>query len=219
MNRALLPPAAFAGRSVLRLLFATYRLDVPEAVRRTLEALPRPCILAAWHDQSGLAAPYFCRWVRRRGLRIAVMVSRSGDGDLVTRVAEPLGFRVVRGSASRGGRQALRALYRETTREQSSPLVLPDGPRGPQHVVKPGVVVLSQMTGAPIQPLGFATSSAWHLGSWDRIALARPLARLTVATGEPVAAPRELGDSERDRLLEAVGASLHDAVARARRAL
>lgn len=219
MNRALLGPAAFAGRSILRLLFATYRLRVTDAVRRSLEALPQPSILAAWHDQSGLVAPFFCRWVRRRGLRIAVMVSRSGDGELVTRVAQPLGFHIVRGSTSRGGREALRALYREISRRGSSPLVLPDGPRGPLHVVKPGVVVLAQMTGAPIQPLGFAASSAWHLKSWDRIALARPLARLTVAPGPLVRVPRELDDDERDALLERVRRSLHDATATARRLL
>ena len=136
-----------------------------------------------------------------RDHRLGALASLSGDGALVTRIAEPFGVHIVRGSASRGGSAGLRALYRAVSRDGISPLILPDGPRGPQFVFKPGAIVLAQMTGAKLLPLHFHTGR-WSrsLGSWDRMTLPLPGANLHVEIGEPVTVPRELNDEARDQL-------------------
>ena len=55
---------------------------------------------------------------------------------------ERFGLAVVRGSSSRGGAQALRALA-AAVRAGEDVAVVPDGPRGPRERVQPGVVALA----------------------------------------------------------------------------
>jgi hypothetical protein len=203
MHPLLLTPVATAGRLVLRLLAATYRLrDAPTTTTRLADLRP-PAILAWWHNQSGPGLPLVLE-LRRRGWPIAVLASPSQDGELAARAARGLGLIVVRGSASRGGREGLRALHRAVVREGCSPLILPDGPRGPQYQAKPGIVVLAQTTGLPIVPMGFAVRSPWHLGSWDHMEVPRPGSRIAVTIGPAITVPRELGENERIAMCVAV---------------
>ena len=161
-----------------------------------------------WHDQTALCGPFFIQRIHCGSSPLALMTSQSRDGELVTRCLSPFGLSIVRGSATRGGRDALRALYRVVRKHDASPLILPDGPQGPLHVVKPGAVVLAQMTDTPLVPYGFATRRAWTLGSWDRMRLAKPGAQIAVVPGHAITVPRELADHERDALCDQLGQTL-----------
>ena len=171
---------------LVRALGATCRQRLLD--ERTLERLiasGEPAILAGWHEGLFLMAASFPRAFLRRGLPLVVLISRSRDGDLGAAMAERLGARVVRGSTSRGGGPALRRLVREV--EQGLwPVVVPDGPRGPERQAKPGALALARLTGAPIVPVGVAVDRGWRLGSWDRTWIPKPGARLVVALGEPL---------------------------------
>ncbi len=77
-------------------------------------------IYAWWHE--AFLAP-----VKFRG-RVRVLISKHADGELISQVAQHLGFGVVRGSTNRGGGGALVELW---DCSQGSHLVFtPDGPRG-----------------------------------------------------------------------------------------
>ncbi len=213
-------PVALLARGLLRTLWATYRLEILDPDRlRDVATAERAAIYLVWHHQAFLFATLIIKNLSRLPRALTVMISQSRDGDLVTRVAEPFGIRVYRGSATRGGQRALRGLYRELARHDSSILMLPDGPQGPPLVVKPGSVVLAQTTGAPIQPLGMAASRAIRLGSWDRLVLPLPFSRVIVAVGEPRRVPRELPTEERDRLCRALEHELEALDSRAGAAL
>jgi lysophospholipid acyltransferase (LPLAT)-like uncharacterized protein len=176
----------------------------------------RPAIYLYWHHQLLLSARFVLDRLVRAERPLTVMISPSRDGDLATGVVEKWGLRVHRGSASRGGQRALRALYREITRAHSSILMLPDGPRGPALVVKPGAIVLAQMAAVPIVPLGLSASRAIALGSWDRMLLPLPFSRLGVVVGEPVEVPRQLDDERREALQRHLEAELQRLSAQAR---
>ncbi len=209
-NRAL-SVAAWLAQSIIQLLGRSCRVDVVEGAER-LDALcptpdnpqPQPVLLCYWHNRAGLAAPLFYDRLVQRGADITMLASQSRDGELVSRMAREWRMRQVRGSATRGGAQALRALYRVVTRDRSSPVMLPDGPHGPRYEFKVGVAVLAQMSQAPILPMGLAVSRAWRLGSWDRLILPKPFARLVVIVGEPQMVLRGLDadalEAERARL-------------------
>jgi lysophospholipid acyltransferase (LPLAT)-like uncharacterized protein len=115
---------------------------------------------------------------------------------------------VVRGSSSRGGSTALKQLLRSVRGRGSSPVIVTDGPRGPIYRCKPGLVVLGQMTGAPILPVAGVASSAWRLRSWDRLIVPRPFARLDVAFGEPYPIPRSGADADRETVLRRIDGRL-----------
>jgi lysophospholipid acyltransferase (LPLAT)-like uncharacterized protein len=205
--------AAGAGWMGVHLLGTTLRLA--EANRGAVERLwasGSPVIYTAWHGRM-LMFPYFYGRFRR----VHVLASRSRDGELVSRLARAFGFHPVRGSSSRGAAAALRVLARLLREERAEVAVVPDGPRGPRHVVQPGVVLLAKLGHAPIVPLGFGASRGTVLPTWDAFLLPHPFARVAVVFGEPLVVP---ADAEREALGAArqrLEAALHQVTAEADR--
>ena len=180
-------PGLWLGVAGVRLLGRSLRFE--EIGREHVEGLwarGAPVIYAIWHGRV-LMLPYF--YGRRRPAH--VLASHSRDGELLSRFVERFGIGVVRGSSSRGGAVALRGLARVLRRGGTEVLVAPDGPRGPRHVVQPGVVALAGFTGAAIVPIAAGASRGTVLRSWDRFVIPHPFARLCVAIGEPLYVPRE----------------------------
>jgi hypothetical protein len=73
--------------------------------------------------------------------------------------------------------------------------IVPDGPRGPRHVVKPGIMHLARATGAPIYPVTYAAGRRRQLRSWDRLIIPWPFARVVYVAGEPLEVPRAADDA------------------------
>ncbi len=183
---ALAPPAAAVA---VRALGATLRLT--EAGVESMQALwddPRPLIYAVWHGRILMVPWLSARFERARAVR--VLASRSRDGELVARWVARFGMSVVRGSSSRGGAGALRALA-AAVRAGQDVAVVPDGPRGPRERLQAGLVVLAAVTGAPVIPLGFAARPARRLHSWDRFLVPLPFARAAVVFGKAATVPRD----------------------------
>ncbi len=141
-----------------------------------------------------------------------VLVSPSDDGDLSEHLLERSGYRVVRGSSSRGGARALRELL-ELLRAGEKVVLTPDGPRGPRHSTNPGVGWLARATGFPVYPIGFACDRAWSLSSWDAFTIPKPRARVCSAWGAPLRVER---DADQARL-EQVTAELRERLLHAER--
>lgn len=106
-------------------------------------------VLSFWHAH--LLLMLHCRFRKP----IAVMTSRSKDGDVIARIFNFYGVRCARGSSSRGAREAVRELVR-AGREGYNLVFTPDGPVGPPRVAKLGVVMAAKVTGYPIVPIAFA---------------------------------------------------------------
>jgi len=139
-----------------------------------------PAVFSLWHDE--LLAP--CYLHRREGA-IAV-VSQSRDGEILAQVLERLGYRLARGSSTRGGLRAIRqalALLREFEKDV---VLTVDGPKGPRHVVKEGAVYLAHKAGVPLVPIRVVVSRAkcFHR-AWDRFQLPLPGARCEIRYGRP----------------------------------
>ncbi len=190
--------AARLSRWILLGLGRTWKIRVIAGGEHveTLLADPHGVILSFWHNRVFVAAYYLYDRLHRGGLDITLLASQSRDGELVTRVCKRWGLNTVRGSASRGGMLAMRALHRALTRRGSSPILIPDGPRGPIYEFKVGVAVIAQTSRAPILPIGFAARRFWRLKSWDRIIVPLPFSEVTVAVGAPEHLSRGLSSEE-----------------------
>src|SRR6185436_8641392 len=114
------------------------------------------CMVAIWHGRMLLGV----ECARRSAW--SVLVSPSGDGDISERMLQTFGYRVVRGSSSRGGARALREML-ELLNGGSVIVLTPDGPRGPRHGMNPGLAWMSRATGFPVVPVGMVSNRAWHL--------------------------------------------------------
>lgn len=145
-------------------------------------AAGRPPLFALWHNRIFLGY-YLARE------RLVIMASRSADGDLVARVAHDRGIAAVRGSSSRGGAAAARALARAMRERGLAGAVTPDGPRGPRCRLQPGVLLVARLAGALIVPAAIGYSRQWVFNSWDGFLLPKPFARARVVFGEPFAPP------------------------------
>jgi len=122
------------------------------------------------------------------------MASKSRDGEVIAAFLGFWGFRVVRGSSSRGGSAAMLEMIREMRDGAAGAALTTDGPRGPARRSKPGVAKVAEELGAAVFPTG--SSSRWprFLDSWDNYLLPLPFSRGVCLFGEPLR--RESGETE-----------------------
>lgn len=174
-----------------------------------------PCY---WHQHTLFCAQYLLAQQRRRALRVGFLISPSVDGELGAMILRRAGAYVIRGSSSRTGALALKEYFQALTRDQVSPVVSPDGPRGPRWQFKPGAILLAQMSGRPIVPMAYAASRAWFV-HWDRFVLPKPLSRIVISIGEPCTVPRVLDAARMQALQLQMSAALRATFEQARAAL
>lgn len=134
--------------------------------------LPDSGILVLWHEHMLPCLAAF----QKRDMR--VLISASADGDFGARAAERLGYRAVRGSTSRGGAAALRALATELAREGGWVAIVADGPRGPRRRAKPGAAWLAERTGLPLFGAVADCPRGFTLNSWDRCRVPLPFSKV-----------------------------------------
>lgn len=181
--------AVTIGGGALQALGRTWRYEVRGGEHlAALRLHGSPFIFSLWHGQ---LLPLI--W-HHRNQNVAILVSEHRDGEIIARVAQSIGYRLIRGSSTRGGERALLALAREL-KAGAEVAVTPDGPRGPARSYAPGALVAAQRSGAAILPITAHVDRAWHLSSWDRFIIPKPFANVTVAYGAPIYVD---ADSSRD---------------------
>lgn len=194
---------SWLGAVFIRGLRATLRLRFHgDAEVRRREQAGEHFILAFWHEHM-LFMPF-----AYRGRRMHVLSSHSRDGELMVRTLARFGIGTVRGSSTRGGAMGLRGLL-QVAAAGSDLGFTPDGPRGPAKEVKAGVLQASAMSGLPIVPVAYAATRFRRLGSWDRMILPMPFARLEYVFGDSLAVARgddlAAGGRELEERLNALG--------------
>jgi lysophospholipid acyltransferase (LPLAT)-like uncharacterized protein len=190
-QRILLSIISWTGYLAISLIGPTLRYSIsweepPSPPDATYE---KPVIYSFWHR-----AVFAAAWLWRKA-GVAVMVSRSFDGEYIARTIEKLGFVAVRGSSSRGGAPALLGLKNQL--EQGLPVAFTiDGPRGPKHVAKPGPVLLSRASALPMAAFYVALSDAWILNTWDALMIPKPFSKALVRFSIKMRVPAEADDAQ-----------------------
>ena len=147
---------------------------------------------------------------RSRGM--AVMTSRSFDGEYIARIIERFGYAAVRGSSSRGGSTALLGMNRALASGHIAAFTI-DGPRGPRFMAKPGPVMLARMSGAPILCFYLAVDRPWILHTWDAMMIPRPFSKVHVRWTKLIHVPSDATDEQ----LNDCHHQMQEALERARR--
>jgi lysophospholipid acyltransferase (LPLAT)-like uncharacterized protein len=178
-----------SGSALITVLFSTCRFEVTgrEHYLRYWQR-NQPVIFVLWHGRL-LAGAY-----EQRGNGLVALISQHRDGEYIARIIERWGYRTVRGSSTRGAGRALRGLLRET-RAGRTVVLTPDGPQGPRERLKPGALLVAQLSGAPLVPAATGASRAWWVENWDRFQIPKPFSRVRVAYGEPLHVPREIDEA------------------------
>lgn len=177
-------------------------------------AAGRPLIIAFWHERLPMI-PVLFRLAQAQYPSVArlvphVLVSQHRDGRFIGAAVKPFGFRMIYGSSSRGGAQALVELLR-VLRAGNPVAITPDGPRGPRRQAAPGAVQLAAVSGAPVVAVAAATTRHRILPSWDRMMLPLPFGRGVMACGPLLQVPRDGAEAALPVLTAALDAACAEA--------
>lgn len=182
----------------LTISFKTINRRVWEKYREDKQSF----IYAFWHGRQFL----LLGWTRDK--QLAVMTSLSRDGRLQDKILKRLGYYTVPGSSSRGAVRGLVGMIRAMKRGHNAAVPV-DGPRGPLHQVKPGIIYQASKTGSVIIPL---TSRAKYRyifkRAWDKYEFPLPFSPAVVIMGNPITVPpdatAELMETKRRELEQSI---------------
>lgn len=183
---------SLAGYAAMRLLLLTYRFRYTG--QQHLDGIAGTYLLATWHQNlfAGIAAQY--------GRRHVVMVSRSRHADALTYTCARLGNLVVRGSSRKGGVDKGGRTARDEmigALQAGVPgAVTVDGPKGPPHEVKPGIIDMAGKTQLPIIPYAALAERYWGFSTWDSFRLPKPFTRIHVHYGAPMRIAADIGEEQ-----------------------
>lgn len=158
-----------------------YRVVGTDYLRDTKKTEPTVrYAIASWHQHVFLAITSLI------GQNVCLMVSPSLDGDIIAWVAHRLKLNTVRGSSSRGGKAALLKLYRYLSQSGHIAIAV-DGPKGPTHQVKPGIIFLAKKKQIPILPMAAIATRYWTLSkTWDQFRIPKPFATVNIYFCPPI---------------------------------
>lgn len=196
MLKVLRRQLAKLGPALFRLLARSWRIAACGPLP------PQPAVLAFWHGEMLPVWKFFAAG------GACALVSQSRDGGLLTRLLESWGYRVIRGSSSKGGREALAEMVAAARNHRL--LVTPDGPRGPAHKLKAGAVVAAVQAGVPLYLCRVRCTRAIRGTHWDRFLIPLPFAAITLEFVH-LPLPREATREEMDGLIAAAEAALNRA--------
>jgi lysophospholipid acyltransferase (LPLAT)-like uncharacterized protein len=183
----LLPPVVYF---FLLLLKAT--VGIEHVNREAVEPLMRGgkgYIACFWHGRL-LAMPFVYK-----GYRAKVLISRHQDGEFIARIVGYFGIGAVRGSSRRGAMSSARQILGELDKGTGI-AITPDGPKGPRHQIKQGIIEMARITQRPIVPVTYSASRKKVFASWDRFVLPYPFSKILFLWGNPVYVSHDLkGDA------------------------
>lgn len=150
------------------------------------------CIYALWHENQ------CCAYGFRVRENTSIMISQSLDGEIITAGVEAMGLKVVRGSSQKKGAATATMQLIERLNEGEDAALTIDGPSGPLHKVKNGVIKIAKLSGKPIIPVTWYCPQKCFLTlpSWDKMKLPVWDAKIINLYGEPIYIPSDLPNDE-----------------------
>ena len=172
--------SAFLGHWLLRGFFWINSRTVLNGERlNKAVSSGRPVLICCWHGR--LLFPVF-QWNRQNYYALA---GRNKDGEIISKIATKLGWKMLRGSSSQGGSMAYMEMIR-VLNDGCTLFITPDGSQGPEYEVKEGAIKSSLRTEAIMVPVSGQASRAWKIRNWDTFVIPKPFGRIVHVVGDPV---------------------------------
>lgn len=189
-NAAVQSVLSWGAANYVRLVRQTGRWEIiGEDIPDRLYGQGQPFIIAFWHGRLLMTA-YAWKHVDK----VHVLISGHRDGQLLSRMLQRFGAKIVVGSTQKGGAAAFVNLAR-LLRRGSVVCITPDGPRGPRMRASDGIVSLAKVGRVPILPMSYSASWRRQLSSWDRFLFPLPFGRGVIIWGQPIAAPEDTDEA------------------------
>lgn len=190
---------ALAWLALLILLNVTCRVRIEGADKLTNGG---NYVYSFWHQSLGLWFIAFLR--KQRGF--VWLQHPAAYMKPVHIVLGLMGVRKLLGSSGEEGRNAA-AMLTDMVRNGASTVITPDGPKGPPHVLKKGVLHIAAGSGVPVVPVRMRATRAIPLRTWDGKVLPVPFSKIIVTLGTPIQVDEDNFDEAARAIAEAMTAS------------
>ncbi len=150
-------------------------------------------VLMFWHGK--MLAGW---WLGRKNNFYGV-VSQSKDGEILSRLLQSWGYRLIRGSSSRDSKEVMNQMV-EALKSGYNLAITPDGPRGPSQKMKIGGLIAAVRAGKSIILCGVRYDKKIVFNSWDKFELPKPFSRVDVFLSNPKSFPAGLSNEEYERI-------------------
>lgn len=181
----------------IRLLHFSYRyewVDVENKQKAILSNEKGVYVYAVWH-QNFIGSTFV-----HIGQKFTMIVSGSKDGELVATACKKMGYSPVRGSSTRGGKEAMFEMVKKIKSGLPGAITV-DGPKGPVHVVKPGIVEIARLAKCPILPLSSYPVNYWSFEkSWDKFRVPKPFTKIYLVLGAPIYVAENISEVEFEKI-------------------
>ncbi|MBZ0177681.1 MAG: lysophospholipid acyltransferase family protein [Melioribacteraceae bacterium] len=180
---------------ILSIYLKTLRIEKSELLKlkRNYEVEINP-VFTFWHSKM------FAGWYINRSNKSAALVSKSKDGELLTRILKNWNYKITRGSSHKGGKEALGEMINLIEKGYSL-CITPDGPTGPPQKMKAGCVIAAKKTSVPLVLIGIGYSQKIRLNSWDRMEIPLPFSKVVVLFDEPIYVNKDLTYDETSQII------------------
>ena len=181
-NRFLVWLGERIGPPMLKFLYNTNRWEFYGLDRIDEElASGRSIIIASWH---GTLLTVFMGLANKNYFGLAG--NHHPEAEIISRVGKKLGWAVIRGSSTDGGKKAYEEMIGSLQNPGTVFAITPDGPQGPAKEPKAGAIRAAQKTGAIIIPAAGQSTKHWSFKNWDTFYLAKPFGKIVQLFGEPI---------------------------------
>ena len=117
-----------------------------------------------------------------------LLISPSVDGDLLARLAQLMGYSVIRGSTFKKAVSSTRSLIKILKRGERI-IIIADGSRGPRLKAQSGCIQIAGITNSPLIPMTYGAMRKIELNTWDRFVLPLPFTHCTINFGDRISVP------------------------------
>lgn len=184
-NRTVIRAIAHVAAILLRGWFRLVRLRVlteTPVIDPFVKSPSEKFLYCLWHDA------IFGMIISRPHHSMAGLVSLHADGAYVANMMDIFNVRPIRGSSGRRGAGAMREMMQAA--EDWHIAIATDGPRGPRHEVKDGILYLASQSGRGIVPTAYTARRGWRpRGRWTDMLIPRPFTRSWIIGSQPIYVP------------------------------
>ena len=127
---------------ILYFIYKTNKWDIrgTENFERAL-ADNKSVVLSCWHGQ------LLTSFMHLADKNYYGLAGLNKDGELISKVGSRLGWKMLRGSSSKGGSKIFVEIVKKLRKPPCLIGITPDGPTGPEKIPKPGVIKPQQRPG------------------------------------------------------------------------
>jgi len=175
---------------LLRLVRASWQLDLTDlaVVRQALDKQER-LLVTFWHGKHVSLFPLV------EGFDACILTSRSFRGEVIASLCQRFGYHCIILDHRRG--IALQEMLDELLQTHRCLAVAVDGPLGPYHVAKFGLVRLASHLQLLVVPLSMTAKHKIVMKKrWDKMEFPLPFSRVLLGVGQPFRIPAEVHPDE-----------------------